>query len=108
MTTATVSSITVKEAVKRAIEFVQTTYRETGDQIADLALEEVQSTDDGDWWHVTVGFFRQKDPRLEPLLQQIQQPLKGLNERYEKTRKYKVVQINRKTGEIRAMTMREV
>ncbi len=106
MTTATDSGITIKEAVKLAIEFVRTTYLEAGDQIADLALEEVQPTDDGDWWHITVGFFREKDPRLETLAQS---QLRALNnDRYEKTRKYKVVQINQKTGEIRGMTIREV
>ena len=65
MTTATANDIPVKQAIRLSIDFVQTAYAETGTLIADLALEEIQPTDDGEWWHVTVGFFR---PRMSDVI----------------------------------------
>ena len=105
MTTATANEIPVKQAIKTAIQFVKTTYDETGTLIADLALEEVQPTDDGELWHITVGFFRSRDPQIDLTFSTIPNPLSS---RFDKTRQYKVVQVNRRTGEVRAMTIREI
>jgi hypothetical protein len=46
--------IDVKQAVKIAIEYVQQLYEP--EQLRDLALEEVELSEDGTIWKVTLGF----------------------------------------------------
>lgn len=101
MTTALNNPITAKHAVKMALEYVREMYADSGSQIMDLSLEEIQPTDDGDWWHVTVGFFRLSDPNISPSAYLVAPSS-------EKKRQYKIVPVNRQTGDIRGLCIREL
>ena len=84
--------IGVKEAVNKAIDFVQDLY---GDTAAALSLEEVELTDDGRYWLITVGFVR---PQLD-------NPLRVFAGGA--ARAYKVIKVDAQTGEPLSMKIRE-
>lgn len=85
--------IDVKEAVKRATEFVQTVFeKEKFDQIT---LEEVELSDDGRLWFVTLGLGK---IIVENPFQTIMSGAAG-----KLSVKYKVFQVNRSSGDVVSM-----
>lgn len=102
-TTATVETgrtLTVKEAVARATcEAVALFGRE---HLVDLTLEEVEMSEDGQFWLVTLGFYR---PSKEPAtgLEALQQ-LRGVTHE----RKYKLFKVSAATGKVSSMKIRTV
>lgn len=79
-----------KQAVGKAMEYVKTVYDSS--QLADLMLEEVERSEDGKHWYVTLGFTPQG-------------PASG-GTTFERT--YKVVKIVVDTGEILSMKIRKL
>ena len=82
-------AIDVKKAVAIAIQYFRELIQH---QYADLELEEVELSEDGNFWFVTLGFTR-----MAGSLGQMFQP---------PTRAYKMIKINATTGEPEAMKMR--
>ncbi len=87
----------VKEAVAAAIEFIKHLY--DAKALPDLRLEEVELTDDEQYWLVTLGFRDLAQPG-SPLAEAVMLP------RYERT--YKVIKVDALTGRSLAMTIREI
>ncbi len=88
--------ISVADAVKKASSEVANLFPPT----EKMRLEEVDSTDDDGFWLITVSFV-DKD-RESPLLPAL--PAFGPDSR---ARAYKVVKINKDTGEVRSIKIRE-
>ena len=83
-------AIDVKKAVAIALQY----FRElVQGQYADLELEEVELSEDGKFWLVTLGFTRLMSGSLEAI---VAPP----------TRAYKVIKLNATTGEPAAMKIR--
>ena len=90
--------IDVKEAVKIAVDYLQSLYDST--KLKDILLEEVVLSDDEKYWYVTLGFSR-------PL--EVNQPLSaivGPEYKREYKREYKVFQIDTASGQVRSMKIR--
>jgi hypothetical protein len=95
--------IEVKDAVRLAFDFVKSLYPQ--ELVKDLALEEVRLSDDEKSWLITVGFRAlsgyatigggtlaiDPGPRLERV-----------------PRDYKLLEINRETGKVESMTIRDL
>ncbi len=89
--------IDVKQAVQTAIHYVSDLYQQGS--ISDLALEEVELSNDEQYWYITLGFTRQiQEPtglRLTPFSKQAQ-------------RVYKVVTVRASDGVATSMKIREL
>lgn len=57
--------IEVKEAVKIAQDYIQDLFAH--EEIRDLALEEVELSEDNKFWIVTLGFTKQMSQPLNPM-----------------------------------------
>ncbi len=84
----------VKQAAQKASEYFTTLY--TGRNTANVQLEEVELTEDGRYWLITLSY---------PLAS-----LTGLSEFLGKggPREYKVFKIDASTGEVKSMKIRNV
>ncbi len=82
--------IPVDQAVAEAVKFFQALSKNGGPQ--ELRVEEVEMSEDGSYWLITLGFTVL--PHL-PFLQQSQ-------------REYKLFRVNASTGQVEAMKIRTV
>jgi hypothetical protein len=87
---ASEATIDVKAAAKIAAEYFASLYSER--DYSDLQLEEVELTEDGKYWLITLGYSSRDTTIL------------GLA----KARKYKLFKIDVKTGKVWAMKVRSV
>ena len=85
----------VKEAVSVALQFVADLY---GDKVSNLQLEEVELSDDDEYWYITISFTQ---PKL------LSHPLAAVMQSPTFERMYKRVTIETSTGNIRAMKIRD-
>ena len=84
----------VKAAVSKARAFLEHLYKE--EPLVNVLLEEVQVSEDSRHWLVTFGF--QVKTELSPFKELAgQQP----------PRRYKQIQVDRQTGDVESMVMRE-
>lgn len=84
----------VKEAVKIATEYIQSLFSER--QIPELRLEEVEMSQDSQFWEVTLSFV-------------IREPTAYLSlGDAARTREYKVFRINAENGQVQSMKIRKV
>lgn len=97
--TKTSGIIDVKEATHIAIETAKKIFE--GQQLLDLALEEVELTEDERYWLITLGFS------LETTVQ-AGTSIFGASIIPEYTRKYKLFKIDTKTGEVHSMKIRAI
>ena len=81
----------VKEAAQRASEYFAGLYADQG--MSDVQLEEVELTDDGKYWLITLSF-------------PVPRELGAFNLTLK--RRYKVFQIDAKTGDVKSMKIRKV
>ena len=90
-------NIDVKQAVRKAVAyFLQLFPHFKG---ANVMLEEVEESDDGAYWLITIGYdMKQAKSALAPNLQNILGP--------QSVRQYKVVKIEAKTGRVVSMKIR--
>jgi len=86
--------IDVKSAVKIAMQYVLDLL--SGDQVRDVRLEEVEFSDDGEYWLVTIGFSRPEAQRSA---------FEVLHGRFE--REYREVKVLAKDGQVRSMRIRK-
>ena len=96
--------LTAKQAAKMAIDFVEGFYNDLGQAIQDVMLEEIELSDDGSAWQITVGFSRlgRVNSAINPMIPEV------LMSKFERTRQYKVVSVDRVTGDIPKMKIRTV
>lgn len=101
-----VTTIEVKEAVRRAKEFAASLFEP--EKISRFNLEAVERTEDDRYWLVTLGFSRRRDSRrrsrkgpLSPLEKALQPGETGPE------REYKVFQVDATSGEVVAMKIFE-
>jgi hypothetical protein len=92
--------IDVRQAVIAAKEYLQSLKDQIGRQIEDLRLEEVELSEDKNFWLITLGFSRPADRAKNPLADLTDSP------KYE--REYKIFKIDSQTGEVQSMKIREV
>lgn len=88
-------SISVKEAVAKAKEWARDLFDE---DLLNLRLEEVEQSEDGQCWDITLGWDRSRDVSV------IGKSL-GLRDR---ARVFKVFAVNREKGSIEAVKIREL
>ena len=89
------TKIGVKDAVRIAAEYVRDLFSD--ERIEDLRLEEVETSDDGENWFITLGFSRPELRRdSQPLIERLR-PLE---------REYRQVHILAKTGDVRSVKIR--
>lgn len=88
--------IEIKDAVATAKKFLKELYA-SSHSLKDLALEEIDQTDDGKYWLITLGYFREKSgiSSILPVIQAVE-------------RDYKTIKIDKETGEPVAMQIRTV
>lgn len=84
----------VKEAVKVATEYIQTLFAEK--QIPELRLEEVELSQDSQFWEVTLSFVTREPTAYLSLGDAA------------RTREYKVFRVNAETGQVQSMKIRKV
>jgi len=89
------STINIQIATQNATDYLQSLKPYIGGQIQDIRLEEVELSEDGKFWFVTLGFDRPVDAPLAILQNQIQ-------------REYKQFKIDAVTGEVKAMKIRTI
>lgn len=87
----------VKDAVQIALGYLQELYSYTDTQLSNLRLEEVDMSEDGRWWLITYGFTTSET---------LPGGLAGLGPIA--NRVYKVIEVDVRTGEPRAMKIREL
>jgi hypothetical protein len=87
--------VDIKQAVRTARDFIGQLYP---DQPLDLRLEEVELSDGREYWLVTYSFTQAESPDPRNPLQAIISP--------QRTRNYKVVKVDRDSGEALAMKIR--
>ncbi len=90
----------VKEAVRRAVEYVEDIYADAN--ITDVDVEEIAFDDAQYAWKITIGFFRRWGPT------NVERALGRIEARQWKNRTFKVVQINDSNGRVVSMTHREL
>ncbi len=89
-------AIEPKEAVRIALTYVADLFED--EKPGDLALEELDSTKDGKYWLVTVGFSRGSDRVAFAT---------GMAAVFgSQRRQYKIVKINKNTGSVLAVKIR--
>jgi hypothetical protein len=93
-------ALTVKEAVAKATDEAIALFGR--EHLIDLALEEVEMSEDGQFWLVTLGFYRPSKKPVSGLeaLRQIQ----GVTHE----RKYKLFKVDAATGKVTSMKIRSV
>jgi hypothetical protein len=95
--------IGVRDAVRKAAEYLQELYSYIDTTLPNLRLEEVDLSDDGSQWLITFGFTAaETDVESNPLLG----ALGGTATRTR--REYKVIAIDARTGEPLSMKIREL
>ena len=94
------STIDVKQAVSASVQFVKNLY---SDEVFGLQLEEVELSDDEQYWFVTVGFFRE-DPNKTMAINPVN-PFRVVEDKA--IRVYKVVKVDALSGKPLSMKIRE-
>ncbi len=79
----------VKEAAQKASEYFAALYADQG--VSKVQLEEVELTDDGKYWLITLSY-----PMVPAIVS------------FPPKRQYKVFKIDAKTGEVKSMKIRKV
>lgn len=91
--------IDVKEAVNEAVQSTSRFYE--GHELKDLLLEEVEMSEDGKYWLITIGFDMPHSNQSKNVLMIV------LNE-HKYIRKYKIFKIDSKSGKVLSMKIREI
>ena len=93
------TGIDLKQAGRIAAETIAQIYPAA----KDLLLEEMEKSEDGNYWLITIGFDDEHAPRGGSIAAAIYPPGQFL-----RTRRYKLVKLNSKTGEVLSMKIRKV
>lgn len=90
--------IDAKAAVRAAMEYLMDVYSQ--EQIADVLLEEIDTSKGGGSWLVTLSFYRPQEPFAAGTLGHV------FGAANVSKRQYKVINVDKNTGTIHAMKMR--
>ena len=88
----------VKDAVKKAIEYIADVFKFENPE--NIGLEEVILNEHENIWEVTIGFSRPWDYPIQGLVA-------GLQAQRPK-RQYKIVRIDNESGEVKSIKIREI
>ena len=106
ITKTTHDIISVKEAVHIAIETTKTIFE--GQQLLDVALEEVELTEDNCYWLITIGFSIESTATASRTFVFNKSIEPDFVKKSEYIRKYKLFKIDAKTGEVQSMKIRAI
>jgi hypothetical protein len=98
-------NVDVRGAVVAAENYFKSLKDKISNQVQDLRLEEVELSEDKNFWFVTLGFERPVIQRKKPLSELLPAPALPPDYKYE--REYKIFKIDVKTGEVQSMKIRE-
>jgi hypothetical protein len=90
----------VKDAVQVAINYFRSLQAQIAPEIQDIRLEEVEISEDEQFWLITLSFIQPSDVS--------QNPLPGIITKPQYERNYKLFRINAETGKVEAMKIRVV
>jgi hypothetical protein len=90
----------LRSAVMHAQNYLKDLKDMLGNSLEDLRLEEVELSDDKQYWLITLGYSRLVDKTKNK-----NTLLEGMIPHYE--RDYKIFKVNAQTGEVEAMKIRE-
>ena len=90
------------DAIKRARDYVKSVYADT--KVTNVMLEEIEKSEDGRYWHVTIGFTRPAVVRDETYSEAIRTASLVSGRPLE--RDYKQIVIDDASGEVVAMRIR--
>ena len=96
------TAVSVKDAVRIAVQYVRDLLSD--ESLSDLRLEEVERSESGDHWLITVGFSRPEPQQsISPITNSIAERLRGrvLN------REYRIVKVLAGSGEVQWMKIRK-
>jgi len=89
--------IDIKKAVNSSRKYLKELYRD--DELKDIALEEVEKSEDEKYWFVTLGFTQNLSEPLNPM-----EAMTGPKS----TRVFKVFKIDAANGEVLSMKIRKI
>jgi hypothetical protein len=98
--------IDVKKAVKLATRYFIDLYSET--RYADLSLEEVELSEDGGFWSITLGYNEPENLMEKARARQVSGPLAGLLSVNGPKRRYKLFKVDARSGRVISMRIRRV
>jgi len=90
----------VKSAVARAIAFLHEVYGEA--DLPGLRLEEVELSEDGALWHITLSFLAEVPPEERSRLDMVLDDIKPKPA----ARQYKILSVSSSTGKVHSMKIR--
>lgn len=90
------AAISVKEAVNTAIKFVVEMFSQ--ENLMGLRLEEIELSEDGLWWYLTLSFVRGTSPGA------IASAMSGGST----NREYREVHVSATSGEVRSVKIRQL
>jgi hypothetical protein len=96
--------IDVKKAVEVAIEYIEDLY--SSEDVADIALEEVELSEDERYWLITIGITRTYSKPLEKVT--VSPVFIPLSKTYTTNRDYKTIKIDANTGEAKSLKIRNL
>ena len=89
----------VKEAVGKAMDYLKDMYQI--DQFKDVLLEEVDLSEDNEFWNVTIGFTRRQESTSGGPMATL------IGQSTEFKREFKIFQIDAENGALRSMRSRK-
>ena len=98
--------IDVKEAVKVAFKEIENLY--TTEELTDLTLEEVELSEDEQYWLITLGFTQTLSLPIETQRQTSLFDANPLVQEVSTMRVYKTLKIDANTGEFQSMKIRTI
>jgi len=91
--------VDVKEAVGKAMDYLKDMYQI--DQFKDVLLEEVDLSEDNEFWNVTIGFTRRQESTSGGPMATL------IGQSTEFKREFKIFQIDAENGALRSMRSRK-
>lgn len=99
--------VDVKKAVLTAKNYWESLEGITGFKAKDLRLEEVELSEDKNYWFITLGFNIGQPMDLEKRSNSFDDVMISLSEKSLNQRDYKIFKINADTGEVESMKIRK-
>jgi hypothetical protein len=91
--------IDAKQAVKMAMEYLKDMYNTK--EFKDIMLEEVELSEDNQYWNVTIGFTRRQVTTAEGPMASLVGPTEAFK------REFRVFKIDAKNGIVRSMKIKK-
>jgi hypothetical protein len=94
--------IDVKQAVANAVKFLTDMF--AGEPIMDVRLEEVELSEDGQYWYITLSMLRKpgESGRIPSVAESLQSFIGRMD------REYKVLAVRAQDGQVQSMKIRQL